>query len=119
MQLIYWQHTRFLGRPFVKLSEIGLGGQAYAATEWDALNRKTTSLFQQGNYTKAAVAAKKALQAAERALGPDHPNVATSLNNLGMLCYAQEQFMKAELLHQRALTIREKVASIIQMWPKV
>jgi len=83
----------------VKLSEFALtlarliiGRQAHAATEWEALNQKTASLFQQGNYTDAAVVAEKALQATEQALGPDHPDVATSLNNLGMLCYSQEQF---------------------------
>lgn len=65
-------------------------------------------MFQQGNYTKATVAAKKALLAAEQPLGPGHPDVATSLNNLGMLCYAQEQFIQAESFHLRALTIREK-----------
>jgi tetratricopeptide (TPR) repeat protein len=99
----------------VKLSEIAfalarlnIGKRAYAPAEWDALNRKATLLFQQGDYAKAAVLAEKALQAAEQALGPDHPDVATSLNNLGMLCYAQAQFMEAESVHQRALIIKEK-----------
>ena len=90
------------------LARLISGRQAAAATEWEALNREATSLFQQGNYTKATVAAKKALLAAEQALGPGHPDVATSLNNLGMLCYAQEQFIQAESFHLRALTIREK-----------
>ena len=92
----------------VALTRLNIGRVAYAVTEWNALNRKATSWFQQGNYTKAAVAATKAVQAAEQVLGPDHPDVATGLNNLGMLCYAREQFTKAETLHKRALTIREK-----------
>jgi tetratricopeptide (TPR) repeat protein len=82
--------------------------RALADTEWNALNRQAVILFQQGNYANAAVAANKALGAAEQALGPEHPNVAKSLNNLGMLYYAQGQFMKAEPLHHRALAIREK-----------
>ena len=82
--------------------------QTVADPEWIALNRKSATSFEQGNYREAATAAKSALRAAEQALGADHPGVATSLNNLGMLCYAQEQFEKAEPLHQRALGIREK-----------
>ena len=67
------------------LARLISGRQAAAATEWEALNREATSLFQQGNYTKATVAAKKALHAADQALGPDHPDVATTLNNLARL----------------------------------
>jgi tetratricopeptide (TPR) repeat protein len=44
----------------------------------------------------------------EKALGPDHPHVATSLNNLAGLYYAQGQYAQAELLYQRALAILEK-----------
>ena len=45
---------------------------------------------------------------AEKALGPEHPQVATSLNNLAALYYAQGQYAEAELLFQRALAIWEK-----------
>ena len=44
----------------------------------------------------------------EKALGPDHPHVATSLNNLEELYEAQGQYAKAEPLHKRTLAIREK-----------
>ena len=44
----------------------------------------------------------------EKALGPEHPDVAQSLNNLAGLYQAQGQYAKAEPLHQRALAIREK-----------
>jgi Flp pilus assembly protein TadD len=102
------------------LKRLNIGRVAHAATEWNALNRKATSWFQQGNYTKAAMAATKAVQAAEQALGLNHPDVATGLNNLGMVCYAREQFTKAEPLHKRRLPSGKRLsASIIQMWPKV
>ena len=42
------------------------------------------------------------LQIQEKALGPDHPDVATSLNNLALLYYNQGQYAKAEPLYQRA-----------------
>ena len=44
----------------------------------------------------------------ERALGPDHPNVATSLNNLAVLYKTQGRYADAEPLYKRSLAIREK-----------
>jgi Flp pilus assembly protein TadD len=38
--------------------------------------------------------------------GPDHPEVATSLNNLGVLARRQGRLAEAERLHRRALAIR-------------
>ena len=44
----------------------------------------------------------------EKALGSDHPNVATSLNNLAGLYDHQGQYADAEPLYKRSLAIREK-----------
>jgi CHAT domain-containing protein len=44
----------------------------------------------------------------EKALGPDHPDVALSLNNLGYLYNEQGRYAEAEPLYQRSLAIREK-----------
>ncbi|MBO0237246.1 tetratricopeptide repeat protein, partial [Vibrio parahaemolyticus] len=44
----------------------------------------------------------------EKALGPDHPNVAMSLNSLAGLYDAQGQYALAEPLYKRSLAIREK-----------
>jgi tetratricopeptide (TPR) repeat protein len=41
-------------------------------------------------------------------LGPEHPEVATSLNNLALLYHSQGQYAKAEPLYQRTLAIYEK-----------
>ncbi|MCK5254610.1 MAG: tetratricopeptide repeat protein, partial [Deltaproteobacteria bacterium] len=46
------------------------------------LNHKAVILFEQGRYSEAAKVAEEALAVAEKTLGPDHPDVATSLNNL-------------------------------------
>ena len=43
----------------------------------------------------------------ERALGPDHPDVATFLNNLAGLYQAQGRYADAEPLYKRALAMRE------------
>jgi len=76
--------------------------------EWETLNDEVMSLHKQGRYDRAIVVAKKALQVAEEAVGPDHPSVATSLNNLAFLYDAQGQYAQAEPLFKRSLAIREK-----------
>ena len=42
-------------------------------------------------------------------LGPEHPDTATSLNNLAVLLQAQGDLAGARPLFERALAIREKV----------
>ena len=82
---------------------------AYAqGTEWEGLNKEVMSLYEKGQYDRAVVVAKKALDVAEKAVGPNHPSVATSLNNLAALYRAQGQYAQAEPLHKRALAIWEK-----------
>ena len=44
-----------------------------------------------------------------RVPGREHPDVATSLNNLALLYRAQGRFAEAEPLNKRALAIHEKV----------
>ena len=44
----------------------------------------------------------------ERTLGPDHPDVAFSLNNLANVFLRQGRYAKAESLCQRSLAIRER-----------
>ena len=51
---------------------------------------------------------ERALAIREKALDPDHPDVAGSLNDLGMLYGIAGPHTKAEPLLKRALAIREK-----------
>ncbi len=60
------------------------------------------------NYAEAEPLHKRSLAIREKALGPDHPDVAQSLNNLGGLYKVQGKYAEAEPLYQRALAIREK-----------
>ena len=76
--------------------------------EWERLNDEALSLYGQGRYDSALVAAKRALQLAEQALGPGHPDVASSLNNIAMVYQTQGHYAQAEPIYQRALAIREK-----------
>ena len=67
-------------------------------TEWKTLNDEVKSVHRQGSYDRAVVAAKEALQVAEQALGPDHPDMAASLNNLAELHSAKGDYAQAEPL---------------------
>jgi tetratricopeptide (TPR) repeat protein len=77
-------------------------------TEWETLNDEVKSMYRQGQYGRAEVLAKKALQTAEQTLGLDHPGVAASLNNLAALYFTQGQYAQAEPLYKRSLAISEK-----------
>jgi tetratricopeptide (TPR) repeat protein len=77
------------------------------AGEWAVLSEEVMSLYQKGQYDRAVVVAKKALNVAEKAGGSNHPSVAVSLNNLALLYQAQGQYAQAEPLCTRSLAIRE------------
>ncbi|MBT9136741.1 MAG: Photosystem I assembly protein Ycf3 [Firmicutes bacterium] len=62
---------------------------------------------EQGKYDEALPLYQRALAISERILGPDHPNVAGSLNNLAMLYSEQGKYDEALPLYQRALEIYE------------
>ena len=78
------------------------------ADAWKKFNGEALAFYEQGRYDQGVEAAKKAVQAAEKVRGPEHPDVATSLNNLGLLYDAQGQYAQAELLYKRSLAIWEK-----------
>jgi len=72
------------------------------------LNQVAGRLYREGKYREAVAPAERALALREKALGPNHPDVAESLNNLAALYRAQGAYAKAEPLYARALEIREK-----------
>ncbi len=51
---------------------------------------------------------RRSLAIREKALGPDHPDVAQSLNNLALLYYHQEEYEKAAEAFERIIAIDEK-----------
>jgi tetratricopeptide (TPR) repeat protein len=59
------------------------------------------------NYAQAERLYQEELLELEEALGPDHPDVASVLNNLGRLYYEQERYAEAEPLYRRSLQIVE------------
>jgi tetratricopeptide (TPR) repeat protein len=61
-----------------------------------------------GEYAKAEPLFQRALKIREKALGPEHPDTAKSLNILANLYSSMGDYAKAEPLLQRALKINEK-----------
>ncbi len=56
----------------------------------------------QGLYAEAEPLYQRSLAIWEKALGPEHPQVATSLNNLALLYDAQGKYAEAEPLYKRS-----------------
>jgi tetratricopeptide (TPR) repeat protein len=84
---------------------------------WNELYDKLDMLYQQGRYSEAENVAKDSLQVAEKTFGPDHPKMATSLNNLAFLYNAQGNYAESEPLLKQSLKIREKtLGRSIPMW---
>jgi len=64
-------------------------------------------LRQRGQYGEALPLLERALAIREQ-LGPNHPDVAITLNTLAVLYYDQGQYTEAEPLYKRALMIKEQ-----------
>ncbi len=78
------------------------------AQVWEWIDQ-ANALEAKGDYAKAAMAWEQVLAWREKAQGPDHPDTATSLNNLGLLYIKESAFSKAEPLLVRALAIRTRI----------
>ena len=72
------------------------------------INAEIVKLFNAGRYADAIPLAQRELAIYEKALGPDHPDVLTSLNTLAFFYEKQGRYADAEPLYQRAAAIREK-----------
>ncbi len=72
-----------------------------------ALKQEAAQRYAQGKYAEAELLVRRALEIMEAALGPEHPHVATTLNNLAALLQAQGKYAEAEPLYRRALAIDE------------
>jgi CHAT domain-containing protein/tetratricopeptide (TPR) repeat protein len=85
------------------------GGPAIAQLDAaHALSKRAVELSKAGKYSEAIPLAQRALAIREKALGPGHPDVAVSLNNLANLYRDQGRYVDAEPLYSRSLAIWEK-----------
>ena len=69
---------------------------------WDMYIAAGNAAYQQGDYTEAEKQYAAALIEAE-GVGPEHPGVALSLNNLAALYDVQGRYAEAEPLYKRSL----------------
>ena len=74
-----------------------------------ALSQRVNQLIEQGKYQEAIPIAERAVEVAKHTLGPDHPETADALNDLGFIFQKIGNYAKAEPLYQEALRIRQKV----------
>jgi tetratricopeptide (TPR) repeat protein len=72
------------------------------------LNWAGTYFHGRAAYSPARSLYKRALAIDEKALGDEHPNTATDLNNLALLLQDQGELAEARPLCERALAIRQK-----------
>ncbi|BAZ48381.1 NB-ARC domain-containing protein [Nostoc sp. NIES-4103] len=66
----------------------------------------------QGLYDKAAPWFEQCLEVTKKRLGLEHPFVATSLNNLGVLYYSQGKYSQTEPLYLQALEMKQRLLGI-------
>ncbi|CAN0339491.1 unnamed protein product, partial [Scytosiphon promiscuus] len=80
---------------------------------WARLSLKhdllTLPTYIQGKYDEAGPLYERSLTIREKAYGPDHPEVATALNNWAVVLQEQGKYDDAESLYERSQAIREKV----------
>jgi CHAT domain-containing protein/tetratricopeptide (TPR) repeat protein len=72
------------------------------------LNKEFVWLMARGQYRVAEAAMRDAIQVFKDLLGEDHPDYATSLNNLGALYHAIGDYVRAEPLLRQAMEIMKK-----------
>src|SRR5476651_1821167 len=81
---------------------------AQGVDEAKRLNQQAIQFYQQRRYADAEPLFKRSLAISEKALGPDHPDVATALNNLAQIYESQGRYADSEPLYKRSRAIFEK-----------
>jgi tetratricopeptide (TPR) repeat protein len=101
--------TRPLGKSLfvlLALSLWNLAGSTSLAEDDDPNGVK--QLIEQGRYQEAIPIAERAVEVAKRVRGPEHPETAEALSNLGLVFEKIGDDAKAEPLYKEALRILEK-----------
>jgi CHAT domain-containing protein/Tfp pilus assembly protein PilF len=85
----------------------GTAAQSAELLESRELIHRAVTLYGEGKYDEALPLVERAVALSERALGPEHPEVARALATLGELHRVKGDYARAEPHHQRALAIYE------------
>ena len=73
------------------------------------LEAQANQLYQNEQYEEAILVCLELCDTRKKILGENHPDYATSLNNLALLYYNMGDYSKADPLYQKALEIYENV----------
>ena len=103
-----WRLIRNLGVGLLLVMQVACV-QEPDSQQVELLNQEVVRLYHAGKHPLALETAKQAMAVAEKKLGPEHPNIGTSLNNLAALYIAMGEYQKALPLSARALAISEKL----------
>lgn len=76
------------------------------------LDEEVEQLSKQGKFQAAIPVVRRVLAIYQKVLGPEHPNTATSLNNLGELLRVQGDYAAARPHLEQALAIQKKVLGL-------
>src|ERR1700730_2285193 len=88
---------------------IGLYAQE---SRWNGLNQQMVEFYRNGRYADGIPVASEAEKVAEATFGPNHPNVANSLNNLAEMYRPLGRYAEAKPLYERALRIEEATVGV-------
>jgi tetratricopeptide (TPR) repeat protein len=91
--------------PWLKTENVTAEQRLLAASLFNSVG---SDAHYQGKYEQAEPLYQRVLAIYEQQLGSQHPDTATSLNNLAELYYSQGKYEQAEPLYQRALLICEQ-----------
>lgn len=69
-------------------------------------------LLDQGSYSEGELLAKQALAIRRRLLGPEHPLIAESLNNVATSLHLQKRYVDAEPLYRASLEMEESILGV-------
>jgi tetratricopeptide (TPR) repeat protein len=83
--------------------------EAIGEPAWEPLQQSAFQLYHAGQYAQARSLAEKALTLARQLWGDEHPNIATSLNNLAYLYKSQGRYAEAQPLYEQALEMRKRL----------
>ena len=103
-----WPRCAVLTPHLLAICEAEIADTAANAEPAELLNRAGGYFHGRAAYSAARPLYERALAIREKALGPEHPKTAMSLNNLALLLRAQGDLAAARPLFERALAIREK-----------
>jgi tetratricopeptide (TPR) repeat protein len=83
--------------------------EAIGEPAWEELDQSVLQLYHAGQYAQAVTLAEEALTLARQVWREEHPNIATSLNNLAALYESQGRYAEAQPLLEQALEMRQRL----------